>query len=248
MTDELVKTLKDYQREYERLIINMPLDTEGGRYAATISNFNTVQSANPMEQLGFNQIAISHINQYDQAASASLRGVQELGVPIMPRVEFRNVEVLQMLKQIDLASMTNQARELDLAIKHELVNMIALETPEKQAVQSLAANLLGRGESTGRLAAYANTYMRTALFGLSRTIESNIYQEAGIEEYVYAGPIDGVTRPFCKARIGQTFTKEEIEQFGAKNGSGLSGFYAPGGWNCRHSMVPRSIVDAVELA
>jgi hypothetical protein len=65
----------------------------------------------------------------------------------------------------------------------------------------------------------------------------------GVDEYYYLGPVDAKTRPFCLQRIGEKFTTKQIEHFGDANGSGLNGFLQPGGFNCRHRMVPAKEVE-----
>ena len=142
------------------------------------------------------------------------------------------------MQEIDFSVFQAEAQLLDERIKKELVNAIALRMPYEQTVDNLATSLLGAGEKTGTLAGYANTYMRTALFSLSKAIDQEIYSALGVDEYYYLGPIDAKTRPFCLQRIGEKFTTKQIENFGDANGSGLNGFLLPGGFNCRHRMVP----------
>ena len=52
------------------------------------------------------------------------------------------------------------------------------------------------------------------------------------ELFYYAGPLDTKTRPFCRARVGKVFPREELEN--ADNGQMPNPLLTGGGFNCRH--------------
>ena len=60
--------------------------------------------------------------------------------------------------------------------------------------------------------------------------------------YLYDGPEDRKTRPFCQSVIGRAYTLEAIKRL--DNGQGLSVEVHRGGYNCRHRWSPISIEDA----
>lgn len=51
-------------------------------------------------------------------------------------------------------------------------------------------------------------------------------------QYLYTGPDDAKTRPFCEARVNQVFTRREIEAM--DNGQIDNVLLSGGGYNCRH--------------
>jgi len=195
----------------------------------------------PMDKLGFDQLAISHIRQYDDIADVQIAFNRTLG--IQADLNYKDVTILKHYKDFDLANMYGEAVQLDNLVKKQLVNAVALSRPWHDTILGLATDLLGADIKGGRLSRYAETYMRTSLFGLSRTIDKEIYDKQDITEFVYTGALDGRTRPFCQAHVGNEYTLEEIEQFPVENGSGLDPFFAPGGWNCRHRLIPADIID-----
>lgn len=67
---------------------------------------------------------------------------------------------------------------------------------------------------------------------------SNAQAEAsGVDRFVYLGPDDAVTRPFCDALVGTWLTKAEIlELDNGQTGQG-SAYVQRGGYNCRHSFL-----------
>lgn len=236
ISDKLVFAVEKYQREYERLIARQGFDLGKGKLKRSISNYNKAQSIDAARQLGFNTLAIEHIKQYDDIGEMQVLFNKRIG--ITADIGFRDVTIIKQFQNVDLGTMYREGQLLDSMIKKELVNVIALAGDFDQAIEHLSTSLLGGGEKTGHLARYAATYMRTSLFGLSRAIDKEIYDKIGAKEFMYSGPLDGMTRGFCRKRLGKTFTKAETEKFGEENESGLDGFVSPGGYNCRHRLIP----------
>lgn len=66
---------------------------------------------------------------------------------------------------------------------------------------------------------------------------------AGIERYTYGGGVISTTRPFCEDLVGQTLTRDEMDQRWQDSWAGKSGsnpFVDRGGYNCRHYWIPVS--------
>lgn len=74
----------------------------------------------------------------------------------------------------------------------------------------------------------------TAISIYSRQVEAVAYPEA--ETFVYLGPIDEVTRPFCWQRVGKVYTRKTIDTW--DNGTSLASppMVVCGGWGCRHKL------------
>lgn len=58
----------------------------------------------------------------------------------------------------------------------------------------------------------------------------------GMDHYLYTGPKDGITRPFCRPLINKVVDKTQLSKL--NNGQGLSVRTSGGGYNCRHSWSP----------
>lgn len=242
ITDDLVKAIERYQREYERLLYNANFDTVNGSLKKSGQNYTNVAKLNAFDQLGFSEIGIDHIQNYNQVAKDHLSFNQ--GIGIETSLTFTDLEIVKALKQLDLAAMYGQAQLLDTTIKRNLVNAIATGANYEDTVNNIANDLLGAGEKLGTLARYADTYLRTSLFGLGRMVDKEIYDNAGgYEKYMYVGPLDAHTREFCLEHEGNTYTEEQINKFPEENGSGLDPWFAPGGWNCRHSLIPVGVTQ-----
>ena len=78
----------------------------------------------------------------------------------------------------------------------------------------------------------AGTLAETGINTFYRTLSGRKNEGAGIERYVYMGPDDKLTRPFCRRILDRTFTRAKIDRM--DNGQLANVFISGGGWNCRH--------------
>lgn len=60
--------------------------------------------------------------------------------------------------------------------------------------------------------------------------------ENKVKSFLYEGPLDEKTRPFCRERVGRVFTLKEIQAM--DNEQGLPVITNLGGYNCRHQFKP----------
>lgn len=83
---------------------------------------------------------------------------------------------------------------------------------------------------------YIKTWVDTGIAGFSRESGNIMAQDAGVSLFEYVGPVDGITRPFCRKHTGQKKTLEEWNKL--DNGQiGPVSVYC-GGYKCRHRLVP----------
>ncbi len=82
------------------------------------------------------------------------------------------------------------------------------------------------------------TELSTTISGFYRSVTKSKAQEFNIKYFVYLGPDDGITRPFCDAKINKIYTQEQINKW--DNGQGIPASIYLGGYNCRHDLVPIS--------
>lgn len=100
----------------------------------------------------------------------------------------------------------------------------------------------------GRLTGALSTELNTALMSFHRTVNKVQADAAGLELFLYVGPDDDLTRPFCEDLLQKDppiYTLEEIEAM--DNEQGLSVMEYGGGYNCRHHWRPVSADFAKEF-
>lgn len=91
---------------------------------------------------------------------------------------------------------------------------------------------------SGRLLGNLKTEINTAVSAFNQTLTQKKAQELGIDLFVYLGPLDDITRPFCRARVDKVYSMAEIAKM--DNGQDLDPFIYRGGYNCRHQWRPVS--------
>ena len=91
------------------------------------------------------------------------------------------------------------------------------------------------------------TEVKTRISQYGRSITAAAADQAGLDHYLYTGPRDGLTRPFCKALIDLVVDEQQMRKL--RNGQGLSVKTSCGGYNCRHSWSPvtESFIQAADL-
>jgi hypothetical protein len=91
------------------------------------------------------------------------------------------------------------------------------------------------------------TEVRTSISELGRSLTATAAAAADLDLYLYTGPKDGITRPFCRALIGLVVDESQMTKL--NNGQGKSVKISCGGYNCRHSWSPvtDSFVEAADL-
>lgn len=146
-----------------------------------------------------------------------------------------DVTVVQTLATFDIEQFANQ---IDVTVD-EFRSVVMRQVLSGQPVDGaeIISKLSDRAES------YGETNLNTALSGMYRSFTVSKSQELGLELYLYVGPDDDITRPFCEARVGKVYTLDEIKDW--DNEQGLDPLIYCGGYNCRHQLSPISLEDAV---
>lgn len=107
-------------------------------------------------------------------------------------------------------------------------------------------------EGTPEEAPFLNRYIKQTTNDSVMTFNSEyiqtISEDLGVEYYLYAGTLIADSRPFCEARAGRYFTKEEVQKWASLKGwdgrmkgtNSTTIFTYRGGYNCRHQLWPVS--------
>lgn len=136
--------------------------------------------------------------------------------------------VVDALIKYDYQSVNAQVQQYIGSVKRAMLNNVILgQVPQFEEIHDKASS---------KLESNVKTEINTSIAGFSRTVTQNKAKELGIDRFQYVGPLDSVTRPFCRAHIGKTYTTAEIGSL--DNGQGLPVRIYCGGYNCRHLWVP----------
>lgn len=126
-------------------------------------------------------------------------------------------------------------RKIEESIKKIVVAEIRKAETLKQGFSFLRNNLLDKGLGVKDSYTLANT----ALSQYDNNIHVEFALQAGIKNFKYDGLISPGTREFCRLRVGQIFTLDELKSM--DNKQGLPVETSLGGYNCQHYLT--AIVD-----
>lgn len=191
--------------------------------ALTETEVNTV-----IEKAGYYALVTDFLNNGYQAIITLISGVyadlHSVGISLpdesLKLVEDQRALDMQQFNGIGIGHVPIITRELTNAALN-IGNIDAIKDTIISAVSTMNRN--------------ANTWITTSLNGFSSSVSFIIAASIGIGRYLYAGPLDGKTRPFCKRHVGQIKTMDQWNEL--DNGQvNPVGVYR-GGYNCRHILL-----------
>lgn len=180
--------------------------------------------------LRYSELAQEFVSGYDESAVYGMQVLQALGkseLILSPMLE----TTLSNLKSFDLAAFEEFGNQTVRAISKELVLNTLVGKKRSEVIKSLDVTLKVGYE---RAVLYADTAIRS----YDRVTTLSVWEEAGIEKFRYFGPVDNVTRPFCRENAGKVKTLPEWRAL--SNGSTTFGdvYRYLGGPRCRHTLTP----------
>jgi len=98
----------------------------------------------------------------------------------------------------------------------------------------------GSSEYGKALDGYAETYIRDSYMKYYQDVHNLKADIAGLDDFLYYGNIMASSRAWCIVRVGQTFTKKQIDSWDGDSWKGKSchPMICRGGYNCRHHWRP----------
>lgn len=176
--------------------------------------------------------ALDHleIDQIMAAKAAGIMGSFDAGIAAV----LESKELFAPITEKTLQALLNSADDLvagelatmGRALKSEIVTGIISNLTPKEILESLAAKGYGSDAAMQRI---VNDSMNNYSRSVTRVMMDDAPQGT---QYVYVGPADEKTRPFClEAAAAGRMTLEAIQALGGEWGASLTG---GGGINCRH--------------
>lgn len=116
-------------------------------------------------------------------------------------------------------------------------------------IQMLKDNILG-GDLDPKLTSHVSRYVRDAFATFDRTYTQIVANDVKVEFWEFSGGLVKDSRDFCVERDGQIFTTEEVESWADEDWQGKNPatdsttiFAYLGGFQCLHSLIPRSSLE-----
>lgn len=135
-------------------------------------------------------------------------------------------------------------------LKEQLLLSVTNGSSLQETFKAVRGITIGDAENEGILYRNAKTYGRTIFAQSDANYSSTIAKTMDIEWYKYAGDTIETTRPFCETRHNQFYHVKEVEEWGdlkawagqIKGTNSSTIFTNRGGWNCRHQLIPYSVL------
>lgn len=148
-----------------------------------------------------------------------------------------DIQLAEQVMKFDTSAVENRVRILTDDLAGTLMSQaITGVTPD---VDDLVGSF-----SSGTIA-NIKSELNTATAGFSRSMTQKKAADLGFELFLYLGPDDQVTRPFCRTKVNKIFDRQQIAAW--NNGTDLPADIYCGGYNCRHDLRPISQERAKEL-
>lgn len=225
--------------------LSAKLDSSGGHLSASKANVEFAAGMydtllEELEAAGYHDAAEKYVANYGDVWTKVVDTYKVQGID----PGFRTIDrtAVEQARDLDLASFTDIGSNAMREIQRSIRQNVLYERDFTTFVQSLKATITGTDKKGSPLHVHAATFADTAISQFDAQVTGRIGDEAGIEYYRYTGPLDKITRPWCRARLKNNIprTKEEIDALApsSSNSTGQSNFIGRGGWRCRHLWRP----------
>lgn len=168
----------------------------------------------------------------DRLAARVLRGRSVAGQAA--RLAPFHLEALRAFKDLRLAELLSLEADAAATVWRAVVDGVIGVRPLVELLQDIE-NVLDSS------AAEARTVYDTAVSSWSRQVDQLHTTGEPEELFVYVGPADRKTRPFCRQHVGKVYDRRQIDRL--DNGQLPNVFLTGGGYNCRHAWKRVSRLD-----
>lgn len=178
------------------------------------------------------------VKEYSESLPVIQQQYEEMG----EAVKYTGVDrdMVKGLKSMDLAAYASYGLAAQDKIAKAVYNHVIAQAPFSALVSEIAAALTGQKDKRGRpLANHAKQMANDGIMNFHNTVNLKKAEDAGFTHYLYVGNIIADSRPFCIARAGNVYTREQIDSWtGTWQGKSGPAFTHRGGYNCRHHWQP----------
>ncbi len=179
-----------------------------------------------MERLGYAQLINKVGKTYDDEIAAIFG---ELSRRELSKVPAASIQVLQGLRDFDMAYLTSGVRQYSDNLKAAMVRGIITGETNKQIMDNLTVGFgVGKFISSSEVSFLIND----GLARFSNATRAKAFEQFPEVKFKYIGVTDDKTREVCRKALNEKpLTRKEIDKLGYVTFSGR------GGYNCRHDWV-----------
>lgn len=128
-------------------------------------------------------------------------------------------------------TLVRQSDDLRAQLREVAIQMVRTNADPADAVEELAGKV---GATAGQTLSLVDTTMS----GADRAVTLDVAQAAGVEWFAFVGPVDSLTRPWCRRHVGFRYTLEQMDSLPDNDTGPQPPSTYGGGYNCRHRWEP----------
>ncbi len=230
---ELAKVFRDTERELQRLLAaGTPTVTDAIRITRSIALKAQIREA--LRQSGYDRLV----------SAATQTGAEQMTAAVLSRAEVAAITALsadtrvtlEALRQLAALDLFSQGDEVATALWRSVAQQAFTTRPIRDILQDLQ-------DALDAADAEVRTLFDTTVSVFGRQVEALTAKDLPADQpFLYLGPVDDVTRPFCLDRVGKVYTRPAIDAM--DNGQLPNVYISGGGYACRHQWIA---VESKEL-
>jgi hypothetical protein len=214
-------------------------DAENGQIVRTAANLGRALSMRAQVEAALEEAG--YIDLVTRATNAPLDAIAEAALATRAgtaaaKLSAYDAEALVALKELRLAELLDVGQDVASQIWRTVVDGVLGGQSRETLIEDLS-DLIDETESDTR------TLYDTAVSTYSRQVHLLHTDGSPDERFIYLGPDDDVTRPFCREHLNKIYPRAEIEAM--DNHQLPNPLLTGGGFNCRHQFLPVGL-EAVE--
>jgi hypothetical protein len=234
------KNLERVMRNFKTRVVDIASSTviSGARNEYDIATFaiNRPEMVSALQEAGYNELAQEFIDIYPEIAQEVKGVIKNVGGPDFKYSQVDR-ETFKQIQNVDLSKFDELGRAGVSELHYQLFNQAVSSAPFSDMVTAIET------AAAGPMSNHAKTHANTAMLSFSGEAMIKAGEELGFDDpeskWRVQGPRDSITRDVCNKALNEPVrTRAEWEAAPSDwPGSGYFGG-SPGGWNCRHWLVP----------
>jgi len=204
---------------------------EGGTFTAEAEALSRAIAAGDLsvllDEAGFTAAIDGLMEQYSTVLAGAVDTFEAAGLP--RSALSLDLSLLESLAAREESRWLLYGDDMALVAKRAILGSVFEGTTLSDTVDMIV-------EQMGATLADATRDARTFVNGYARNVQSHIAEVAGLKHFLYVGPLDKITRPFCRPLVGKVLTEKQVGEL--RNGQIEPVITYAGGFSCRHHFNP----------
>lgn len=225
-------------------VLAAEFDHAGGRFRTSSANLRLLRTmyaslGAALNEAGYVDAYLGYLGSYENLVGLVHQTfeVQELPAAFSTL----NRQIATAARELDLVMFRAIGDTAMREVQRSITQAVLFERDYTSFVEDLRGVIVGTDARGSMLASRANTFAGTAIGQFDALMTERLGEEAGIKKWRYWGPLDRITRPWCRKALqaNKPRTSKQIEALpkSPTNTTGMTNFVGRGGWNCRHMWV-----------